>query len=214
MREITTRPVQLRGSRLARWALRAWGWQLLFDGLPAPQGVVVVYPHTSNWDFVVGLLAKWATGIPVRFWSKDTLFRVPLFGRWLRSLGGIPVSRHTAQGAVAEAVRALADARRDGRIAWLALAPEGTRSRTAGWRSGFHRVAMQAGVPLGAAVLDWGSRRVGVVGFWWPSGDDAADCAVLDARLGGCRGRRPDQASPVRPMRRDAAACDDPKECR
>lgn len=89
--EIAERPVRLRGSRLARWALGLLGWRVQFDGLPAAQGVAVVYPHTSNWGFPVGLLAKWAIGLPVTFWAKDTLFAVPLFGRWLRSLAGVPV---------------------------------------------------------------------------------------------------------------------------
>lgn len=200
MRELVERPVQLRGSRLARLVLRAWGWRLHFDGLPAAQGVAVVYPHTSNWDFVVGLLAKWAVGIPVRFWAKDTLFRVPVFGRWLRSLGGLPVWRHAPQGAVGQMAQLLAEARREGRFAWLALAPEGTRSRTEGWRSGFYRVAVQAQVPIAAVVLDWGRRQVGFVGFWQPSGDLAADCRVLAERIAACRGRRPELAAPVRPL--------------
>ena len=73
--------MQLLGSALARGLLRAAGWRVVFDGLPAAQGVAIVYPHTSNWDFVVGILAKWAIGIPVTFWGKDSLFRVPVFGR-------------------------------------------------------------------------------------------------------------------------------------
>ena len=92
--------MQLRGSALARAVLRLAGWRVAFDGLPARQGVVIVYPHTSNWDFVIGVLAKWGIGIPVAFWGKDSLFRVPLFGRWLRWLGGMPVDRGAPQGAV------------------------------------------------------------------------------------------------------------------
>jgi hypothetical protein len=90
-RTIAERPVQLRGSAVARRLLRLAGWRVAFDGLPARQGVVIVYPHTSNWDFIVGVLAKWSIGIPVAFWGKASLFRVPLFGRWLRWLGGVPV---------------------------------------------------------------------------------------------------------------------------
>ena len=58
------RPVQLHGSRVARAMLQLAGWRVVFDGLPARQGVLIVYPHTSNWDFVVGVLAKWCVGIP------------------------------------------------------------------------------------------------------------------------------------------------------
>ena len=87
-------PVQFAGSAFARWVLTRLGWQVKFEGLPALQGMVVVYPHTSNWDFIVLMLAKWAIGVPVYFWGKDSLFRIPLFGRWLRWLGGVPVVRN------------------------------------------------------------------------------------------------------------------------
>ncbi|HRI17919.1 MAG TPA: 1-acyl-sn-glycerol-3-phosphate acyltransferase, partial [Burkholderiaceae bacterium] len=124
---LTQRPVQLHGSRLARALLRLAGWRVLFDGLPAAQGVAIVYPHTSNWDFVVGLLAKWSIGIPVNFWGKDSLFRIPLFGRWVRWVGGVPVDRTHASGVVGSMAASLREAREQGRFQWLALAPEGTR---------------------------------------------------------------------------------------
>lgn len=198
--EIVERPVQLRGSRIARALLRLAGWKLLFDGLPAAQGVAVVYPHTSNWDFVVALVAKWAVGIPATFWGKDTLFSVPLFGRWLRWLGGRPVLRSGGQGAVGQMTEAMRDARETGRFMWLGLAPEGTRSRTEGWRSGFYRIAVDAGVPIGLVVLDFGRRRVGFDSYWRLSGDVQADFAVIAARLASCRGLRPRLAGPVRPL--------------
>ncbi|MDE2079745.1 MAG: 1-acyl-sn-glycerol-3-phosphate acyltransferase [Burkholderiales bacterium] len=198
--EIAERTVSLRGSRLARALLRLAGWRVLFDGLPAAQGVAVVYPHTSNWDFVVGLLAKWAIGLPIVFWGKDSLFKVPLFGGWLRWLGGRPVVRHAPQGAVAQMAAQLRQAREQGQWMWLALAPEGTRGRTEGWRSGFYHLATQAGVPVGLVVLDYGRRRVGFDSFWVVSGDLQADLASFARRLAGCRGLRARLAAPVRPL--------------
>lgn len=194
---IAGRAVQLRGSVVARVLLRMAGWRLMFDGLPSPQGVAVVYPHTSNWDFVVLLLAKWAIGIPVTFWGKDTLFRWPLFGRWLRWLGGLPVVRHTRRGAVAQMTSAMRDARAQDRFMWLIVAPEGTRRKTGGWRTGFYRVAGDAQVPLGLVMLDYGRRRVGFDSFWWLSGDARADLACFAQRYLDCRGRRPQLAAPV-----------------
>lgn len=196
--ERTERPVQLDGSRLARLALRSAGWRLQFDGLPARQGVAVIYPHTSNWDFVVGVLAKWAIGLPVTFWGKASLFEVPLFGRWLRGLGGLPVQRHVPQGAVGQAIAAMRAACRDDRFMWLALAPEGTRGPAAGWRSGFYRVALQAQVPVGLVRLDYGRRVVGFDSFWQLCGDARADLATFAARLADCRGLQPLRAAPVR----------------
>lgn len=187
-----------RGSMLARGLLRLAGWRVQFAGLPGPQGVLVVAPHTSNWDFVVLVLAKWAIGLQVCFWGKDTLFRIPLFGRWLRWLGGVPVARHAPQGAVGQMVELMRAAREQGRPMWLGLSPEGTRSRTAGWRSGFYRVALQAEVPVGLVALDFGRREVRVQHFWQLCGDAEADLAVMAQALQGARGHRAALAAPVR----------------
>jgi 1-acyl-sn-glycerol-3-phosphate acyltransferase len=191
------RPVQLQGSALARGLLRLAGWQLLFDGLPARQGVLVIYPHTSNWDFVVGITAKWAIGLPLRFWGKDSLFRIPGLGAWLRWLGGIPVDRHAPQGAVGDMLRRLQEARAADAFLWLALAPEGTRTRTAGWRSGFYRAATGADVPLALACLDYARRRVGVVACLQLCGEPAADMAMIGQHLSSSRGLHSGQASPI-----------------
>ncbi len=196
--ELAPAAVALRGSAIAAALLRLAGWHLLFAGLPSQQGVAVVYPHTSNWDFVVLLLAKWAIGVPVTFWSKGTLFHWPLFGRWLRWIGGRPVARQTAQGAVAQMLIDMRAACHEGRFMWLGLAPEGTRQRTAGWRTGFYRVAVQTGVPVGLVVLDYKQRRVGFDSFWRLSGDPVADLATFERRFAGCRGHRPHLAAPVR----------------
>lgn len=195
---VLERPVHLRGSALARAMLGLAGWRVVFDGLPARQGVLIVYPHTSNWDFVVGMFAKWDMGIPLAFWGKDNLFRLPLFGRWLRWIGGVPVDRHSPRGAVADMVTRLAEARRDDRFLWLALSPEGTRSYRDTWRSGFYQVALQAEVPLALAFFDYAERRVGIDSFIRLTGDAARDMAAIESRLGQRRGRKPQLASPVR----------------
>lgn len=196
--ELLDRAVQLHGSALARRLLGAAGWRIFFDGLPARQGVVIVYPHTSNWDFVVGLLAKWAIGFPITFWGKDSLFRLPLFGRWLRWLGGVPVDRRHPSGVVGEMVERMRAARERGTFLWLALTPEGTRSYNDHWRTGFYQVAHQAQVPLGLAYFDYDQRMVGVDNFIQLSGDVDGDMAVIEARLGHRRGRRPHLAAPIR----------------
>jgi 1-acyl-sn-glycerol-3-phosphate acyltransferase len=185
------------GSHLARALLRLAGWQLQFDGLPARQGVLIAYPHTSNWDFVVGVLAKWAIGLQFAFWGKDSLFRIPLFGPWLRWLGGIPVDRFNARGVVADMVRRFEQARADDEYLWLALAPEGTRRYQPHWRSGFYQVALQAGVPLGLAFFDYRRKRIGVLGFVRLSGDREADLASIGTAYAGVAGRHPALSAPV-----------------
>ncbi len=192
-------PVTFQGSRLARWILQAFGWKLAFDGFPTLQGVAVVYPHTSNWDFPVGILAKWALGIPANFWGKDSLFKFPLVGAWMRWVGGVPIDRSSPQGVVAEMVQVFEQHKRDGRLLWLALAPEGTRSLTPGWRSGFYQVAKGADVPLALVKLDWGTRTVSLVDFYNLTGDVQADYAHMARVYEGVQGFHVEQAAPVLP---------------
>jgi 1-acyl-sn-glycerol-3-phosphate acyltransferase len=189
--------VQFRGSRIAAALLRLAGWRLHFEGLPALQGVLVVYPHTSNWDFVVMVLARWSVGVPASFWGKDRLFRIPLFGRWLRWLGGVPVDRTSPNGVTAQAVEIFRERIRAGRYFWLGLAPEGTRKYLPGLRSGFYRTALAAGVPLGLVKLDYGRREVTVLDFLALSGDASVDVARMAAVYQGVRGLVPGRAAPL-----------------
>ena len=145
-----------------RW-LRALGWWILqragwrFEGqMPdLPKFVVIVAPHTSNWDFPVGLAGKWALGLDCHFWGKDTLFRPPL-GWFMRANGGIPVDRRNKHNVVQDTVTAMRAAERF----VLVLSPEGTRKKVEAWRSGFWHVAHGAGVPVCCVALDWGRKVI------------------------------------------------------
>jgi len=182
---------------LARWTLTLFGWRVLFDGVPGNKGVIAVYPHTSNWDFPLGVLAKWTAGIPVRFWGKDSLFRFPIFGLWMRYLGGVPVDRTAKSGLITHTVAQMLTTPDDD-LFWLALAPEGTRKKIPGWRSGFYRVACEAGVPLCIAYFDYPRKIVGVDYFFMPTGDEAQDMARIADVLQGRIGCKPENMSPIR----------------
>ena len=188
-----------RPSALARWVLRLFGWRVESPGLPAEQGVILVYPHTSNWDFVVGLFAKWALGLQLRFWAKDSLFSVPVLGRWVRYLGGVAVDRGSPHGMVGDTVAQMQSAAARGERFWLAVAPEGTRSLTSGWRTGAYQVAVQARVPVGLCYFDFAERVVSLTRFVQLTGDTQADFAAFADYLGPRVGKRPALASPIQP---------------
>lgn len=188
------------GNALARWLLSRLGWRVRFDGFPALQGVIVGYPHTSNWDFVLMVLVKWATGLQVQFLAKHSLFAVPVFSRWLRSLGGVPVDRSAARGVVGELVAHVQRQREQGSHCWIGISPEGTRRLTSGWKSGFYQLARQAGVPLGLLRIDYGRREVALDTFIELSGDLERDYARLNEVYAGVQGFHPQQASPIRPL--------------
>ena len=136
--------------------MRLTGWH--FEGvLPdMPKIVIAVAPHTSNWDFVVGVMALWALDIKISFLGKHTLFR-GVFGTWLRSLGGIAVDRAATHGVVGDAVQAF---RGKDRMV-LALAPEGTRQPDKGFKKGFLHIAHGAEVPVLLAYFDFSRKVIG-----------------------------------------------------
>ena len=177
----------------ARLLLRVLGWTLDVERPLEPRGVVIVYPHTSNWDFVIGYLAKVAAGLPLQWIGKDSLFRWP-FGGLLRRMGGVPVCRGARAGFVGELAREFAARER----LWIAIAPEGTRAHTDHWKSGFYHLALAARVPIGLAAIDWGRRRVEFRRTLQLSGDPEVDLRSIRAFYGSVRGRRPERAGAIR----------------
>ena len=159
-----------------RFLMRSSGWR--FEGTLAdvPKLVVAVAPHTSNWDFVVGVAALWRLDLKLSFLGKHTLFR-GWFGRWMRSNGGIPVDRSQAQGVVSESVAAFGA--REKMV--LAIAPEGTRQLDKGFKTGFLRIAREAKVPVQLAYFDFTRKVIGFGPLFFPSDDVDADIKkVLD----------------------------------
>jgi 1-acyl-sn-glycerol-3-phosphate acyltransferase len=169
------------------------GWRSVLVSLPSPKGIIIVYPHTSNWDFIIGLLYKIGAGLPARWMGKDTLFRWP-FRRLLVRIGGIPVNRRERTGFVDTLLAEFAGNDR----MWLAVAPEGTRSRTDHWKSGFYRIALAAGLPIGLAYIDYATRTVGVDTYLNLTGDPPQDFARIRAFYADKRGRRPENQGEIR----------------
>ena len=145
---------------LSRGFLRATGWTLA-GSLPAdqPKCVLIAAPHTSNWDLPYTLMVAFALRLDIHWMGKRQLFRGPL-GLLMRWLGGIAVNREQASNLVAASAQALREA--DGAVQ-LVVPPEGTRSKTRHWKTGFYWIAREAGVPIVMAYMDYRSeeRRVG-----------------------------------------------------
>lgn len=177
---------------IARFLLRLGGWTIV-GGLPKPaKAVLVAAPHTSNWDGVWALVYKVAMQLDVRWFAKESLFWFPL-STLLRGLGGIPLDRSRAGSAVDQAVAMF----RDLHNFYFGLAPEGTRSRTDYWKSGFYRIAESADVPIVLGFLDYGSKRLGLGPTLYPSGDPAADLAIIRDFYEGIEGRWPENFGPI-----------------
>ena len=159
---------------IGRALLKLSGWKIVGPLPDIPKVVISVAPHTSNWDFVVGISALWALDIKISFLGKHTLFR-GWFGHWMRSIGGIPVDRSQSHGVVGETVAAFA--RTDKMV--LALAPEGTRQLDKGFKTGFLHIAYGAGVPVLLCYFDFSRKVVGFGPLIQPTGDTDADLKLI-----------------------------------
>jgi 1-acyl-sn-glycerol-3-phosphate acyltransferase len=155
--------------------------------------MIIIYPHTSNWDFIVGLLYKVSAGLPIRWMGKHTLFRWPVRRLFVR-LGGIPITRDQRSRSVELLLAEFAS--RD--HMWLAVAPEGTRSRTDHWKSGFYRIAVAGNLPVGLGYIDYATHTVGIDTYLTLTGDAAMDFARIREFYKDKRGRRPENAGDIR----------------
>ncbi len=152
------------------WYYNRQGWTAVNANPDLRKCVVIAAPHTSNWDFVFFLGAAITLDIPLSFMGKKSLFRWP-FGKAMRELGGIAVDRSSSQNYVQSIAEEFAN--RDEFM--LTIAPEGTRSAVARWKTGFYHIAMQAKVPLVIGMMDYAHKRVGLAEAFWPTGDYAKD---------------------------------------
>jgi 1-acyl-sn-glycerol-3-phosphate acyltransferase len=189
----------MRPTALPRWGQRTslrllnlLGWQLYYKSLPGPHGIAVVYPHTSNYDFFIGLLGKWALGLQFRWMGKSSLFRGPM-GPIMRSLGGIAVDRRAPTGAT----RLLAEHMLAEPWCWIGITPEGTRDYRPHWKSGFYHLAGAAKVPLLLVRMDYGKKELRLTDVIHPTGNQQADMAAIAAVYEGVQGLYPEQAAPI-----------------
>lgn len=163
-----------RATAFARNRLAKAGWTI-HDAFPdIPKSVIIVAPHTSNWDFIVGVAASFALDLRPRFIGKHTLFRWPM-GPVMRALGGIPVNRSSTEGFVAKTAELI---RNSDTIA-LTITPEGTRKAVTRWRTGFYHIALEANVPIVPCYLDLRTKSIGFGAPFLPTGDKDRDLEVI-----------------------------------
>lgn len=179
--------LQQAGLRLlGHCVLRLFGWRLQVQ-INTPRCVIIVAPHTSNWDFVFGMAAILALQIRVHWYAKHTLFQ-GWWGGFFRALGGFPVDRSAHGGVVAQTTQRFAQSE----TLMVGLAPEGTRSRVERWKRGFYHMAHAAQVPVVTAYIDYNTRVVGTGPVFTPTGDWAADLRPVFEFYRGIAPRRPE----------------------
>lgn len=178
----------LRGLSLA--FLKLTGWKVV-GSLPlhAKKSVLIAAPHTSNWDLPYTLMVAFTLRLNVHWMGKESLFKPPFRGvmMWL---GGIPVRRESANNLVAASAEVIRAA--DGPLQ-LIVPPEGTRSKSRTWKTGFYYIARSAQVPIVMAYLDYANKVGGLGPVFIPTGDIEADMVAIKAFYAPFKGKNPQQ---------------------
>lgn len=174
------------------WFGKIRGWQI--DPLPdVDKFILVAAPHTSNWDLVYLLYTALLSKRKIYWIGKESLFRVPLF-RWaLVQMGGIPVDRAAPLSAIKITVQKIESTPR----IMVAIAPEGTRTHTDGWKRGFHMLARKANIPIVFTALDYEKKRGYIAPPMMPSRDIHADIAQIRPFYEGVVPRHPHKTGPI-----------------
>lgn len=171
-----------------------WFWQLILKlinwriegDIPdeLARYVIVVAPHTSNWDFFLGVVVRGAKGFHANYLGKASLFRPP-FGFLFRYLGGIPVDRSKNTNLVDQVVIEAGKRKKFG----LAIAPEGTRKKVSQWKTGFYYIAVKAEIPIIPAQMDWERRVVRFLEPYYPTGNIQTELPCIQSKFVNIKGK-------------------------
>jgi 1-acyl-sn-glycerol-3-phosphate acyltransferase len=160
---------------LSNFILRLIGWSIRVEPHQTYQRcVLIMAPHTSNWDFVIGRLALWAIGVKTSFLIKKEAFFFPL-GPLLKKMGGIPVDRNQSKKVVWQVAVLLNKSKEMA----LVITPEGTRALRKEWKKGFYYISSMAEVPIALGYLDYAKKEAGIGGILYPSEDSNSDLAKI-----------------------------------
>jgi len=179
--------------RLAKFLLWLGGWTAVGKAPDLRKAVFIAAPHTSNWDGFWAIVYITYIGLDAHWFIKKSMFWFPL-NRLLTFFGAVPLNRERGGSAVSEAITAFDE----NEEFFLGLAPEGTRRKMKGWKSGFYRIADGANVPIVLGFLDFGSRRLGLGPVVTLTGNRDADMAILASFYSSVSGRWPEKTGPVR----------------
>jgi 1-acyl-sn-glycerol-3-phosphate acyltransferase len=138
------------------WKL--WGWKLEGEMPDVKKFLIIVAPHTSNWDFFAGYFSKAHLNFNPNFLGKKELFKIPVVGWFLKSIGGYPVDRSKKTNLVDQVVE-LYNTEED---FVMTITPEGTRSYSPEWKTGFYRIAAKANVPIVKVAFDYPSKTLSI----------------------------------------------------
>lgn len=165
------------------------GWKMV-GGFPKDlkKAIIIAAPHTSNWDFPVGLLVRSVDGFNSQYVIKDTWLKRPVIGQILRKIGGVGVDRSKSSN-MTERIAALFD-QHDEFI--ITISPEGTRKYNPDWKTGFWYIAKQAGVPIVPVGFDWSKKQIVWGDPYFTTDDKDADIKHFKDFFSPFKGKNPE----------------------
>ncbi|ATU45001.1 acyltransferase [Acinetobacter junii] len=183
--------------KLAEQTLGLMGWEIdnHWD-LDIDQCVMIAAPHTSNWDALYARLALKALGVNVRLTIKDSYMKFP-FGPFVRAMGGIGIDRSAKQEGQERPsmVQLMSDLFKTHPKLVMLVTPEGTRAKQEQWKTGFYHVAVNAGVPIALAYMDYAKKKTGIGKIVYPSGDYQKDMTEIMAFYAEINAKFPEKFS-------------------
>lgn len=163
-------------------------WKIIGKKPDYKKFVIVVAPHTSNWDFMIGLWARSKLRMKAWFIGKKELFIWP-FGYLFRGLGGYPVDRKKHTHLVDQIVE-IFERNEEFNIT---ISPEGTRSYNPDWKTGFYFIALKANVPIQMVAVDYSKRTVNMAECFYPSGNLSEDLVKMKNFFKNFKGKFPEK---------------------
>ena len=183
--------------KLAEQTLGLMGWEIdnHWD-LDIDQCVMIAAPHTSNWDALYARLALKALGVNVRLTIKDSYMKFP-FGPFVRAMGGMGIDRSAKQEGQERPsmVQLMSDLFKTHPKLVMLVTPEGTRAKQEQWKTGFYHVAVNAGVPIALAYMDYAKKKTGIGKIVYPSGDYQKDMTEIMAFYAEINAKFPEKFS-------------------
>lgn len=168
---------------------RLMGWKLVGTINPeVKKCVMMVMPHTCNFDFFIGLFCRGIIGLEMNFVGKKELFTFP-FGYYFRSIGGAPLDRTGGKNNVDATV----DVFNSREVFRMAIAPEGTRKKVTQLKTGFYYIAYKANVPLIPIAFDYAKKEVRIGLPISLSGDYDQDMKIILPHFNDAKGKFPER---------------------
>jgi len=176
---------------LSKLLFKLNGWKIVGTHVYPEKCLIIAAPHTSNWDFLIGRCYAYIIGVKPKYLIKSELF-LPVLATFLKWNGGIPVYRKAKNNVVEQVVDMFENATQ----LHLGIAPEGTRTKVAKWKTGFYHITSRAKVPLLLFSMDYKKKEVGVIAELMITGDFEKDMFFIQQQYANVTGKIPENYNP------------------